>query len=73
MNPTFDDEFGNLNFSTLVMQNVNICTIKYTVLCGEKRGCATLIKNFVKYICRLNVFLLYVYLFLSYVIYGYPD
>jgi hypothetical protein len=36
MNPTFDDEFGHLNFSTLVIQNVNICTMKFTVLCGKK-------------------------------------
>jgi len=51
MNPTFDDEYGNLNFSAPVMQNENIYTMKYTVLGGEKRDWATLIKNLVKYIC----------------------
>jgi hypothetical protein len=51
MNPTFDEKFGNLNFSALVMQNENIYTMKYAVLCGEKQDCATLIKNIVNYIC----------------------
>jgi hypothetical protein len=38
--------------------------MKYAVLCGEKQDCATLIKNIVNYICWLNVFLLYVYVWL---------
>ena len=41
MNPLCDDEIGHLNFSALVMQNVNICTMKYTVVRGEKRDCAS--------------------------------
>ena len=41
MNHPCDDEIGHLNFSALVMQNVNICTMKYTVVSGEKLDCAT--------------------------------
>ena len=37
------------------MLNLNNSTMKYTVVCGEKRYCATWIKNLGKYICWLIV------------------
>ena len=50
----FDEKFVHLNFSALLMQNVNTCTMNYAVFCGEKRDCATRIKNLDKYVCWLN-------------------